>query len=196
MRQVLNLSEKIPKHRLAYAARRDGLSPGWAAGLLDEFDRHKSSDRQFTAGSDLFSPGERRDAIYRLVDGWVVLYCLLEDGGRQILHFALPGAVLAFVPGRPMWSWASFPIRGYIRCSENSRESDCNWRGLSPGIAAWRTIVYRASAVIPRASGSPTSFSSSSSDAECAGPASGRGRWARSCGVRAAWGRVPSAAHR
>jgi CRP-like cAMP-binding protein len=70
--------------------------------MLDEFDRHKSSNRQFNAGCDLFRLGEKRDAIYGVVNGWVALYTLLEDGSRQILHFALPGAVLAFAPGRVM----------------------------------------------------------------------------------------------
>jgi CRP-like cAMP-binding protein len=102
MAQVLSLSAETSKYRSAYTARRDGFSPDCAIALLDEFDRRKSSNRQFKAGCDLFGPGEKRDAIYRLVDGWVALYSLLEDGSRQILHFALPGAVLAFVPGRVM----------------------------------------------------------------------------------------------
>jgi CRP-like cAMP-binding protein len=33
-----------------------------------------------------------------LLSGWVFLYNVLEDGRRQILHFALPGAVLGFLP--------------------------------------------------------------------------------------------------
>ena len=293
MRQVLNLSEEIPKHRLASAARTDGLSPGWAAGLLDEFDRHKSSDRQFTAGSDLFSPGERRDAIYRLVDGWVVLYCLLEDGGRQILHFALPGAVLAFVPGRIMtygaqaltdvivgvvpykrlysllreqpgvglqlaWLVSRDRSLAYDRLSSVGRHSArervahlllelfirCRMRwpgqrieemrlpltqehigdatGLtgvhvnrvlrdlrSDGILEFhyrRLRILDPDKLVDVAGIDPhiaVSWMSdhepdlvAAVDHECAGPASGRGRWARSCGVRAAWGRVPSAAHR
>ena len=55
---------------------------------------YKSGNRQFKAGEDLFRLGERRDELYHLVDGWVFLYDLLQDGRRQILHFALPGALL------------------------------------------------------------------------------------------------------
>jgi CRP-like cAMP-binding protein len=100
MAQLLRLSGEIPKHRAAHTATKDECSPSRVIDLLDEFDRRKSGHRQFSAGCDLFRPGEKRNAIYRLVDGWVALYMLLEDGSRQILHFALPGAVLAFAPGR------------------------------------------------------------------------------------------------
>ena len=92
----------MPKYLAAYTAWRDGFSADCAIELLGELDRHKSGNREFKAGCDLFTPGEKRDVIYRLVDGWVALYSLFEDGSRQILHFALPGAVLAFAPGRVM----------------------------------------------------------------------------------------------
>jgi CRP-like cAMP-binding protein len=55
----------------------------------------------FKAGQDVFSPGERCDAIYNLVEGFVFLYTILKDGRRQILHFALPGAVLGFHSEHP-----------------------------------------------------------------------------------------------
>ena len=102
MTHALRLSEEIPRYRPPHAARSNEFSPDRTVELLDEFDRHKSSNRQFNAGCDLFRLGEKRDAIYRLVNGWVALYTLLEGGSRQILHFALPGAVLAFAPGRVM----------------------------------------------------------------------------------------------
>ena len=59
---------------------------------------HKSADRRLRAGQDLFGLGDLCDAVYNLVSGWMFLYSLLEDGRRQILHFALPGAVLGFHP--------------------------------------------------------------------------------------------------
>jgi CRP-like cAMP-binding protein len=59
---------------------------------------YRSADRKVSAGCDLFRLGEKGEAIYSLVDGWVALYSLLHDGRRQILEFALPGTVLAFVP--------------------------------------------------------------------------------------------------
>ena len=61
---------------------------------------YKSGDRAIKAGNDLFRPGEPCDAIYALVEGWIFLHSLLEDGRRQILHFALPGAVLGLYPAR------------------------------------------------------------------------------------------------
>lgn len=58
------------------------------------------ADRHIKAGTDIFRQGQPSEAIYSLVDGWTVLYKLREDGSRQILQFALPGAVLAFMPSR------------------------------------------------------------------------------------------------
>ena len=71
-----------------------------AADVLHVANRYKSADRAIKAGCDLFRLGERGDAIYTLIDGWVALYNLLEDGRKQILQFSLPGAILAFVPKR------------------------------------------------------------------------------------------------
>jgi CRP-like cAMP-binding protein len=78
----------------------DGLCGGCAPEVLRVIANHKSGDREVEAGRDLFSLGDPCEAIYNLVDGWVFLYNLLEDGRRQILHFALPGAVLGFHPAR------------------------------------------------------------------------------------------------
>jgi CRP/FNR family transcriptional regulator len=74
------------------------LDPSCLGQALHVAGQYKSADREVKAGSDLFRLGEGGEAIYCLVDGWVVLYHLLQDGRRQILQFALPGAVLAFVP--------------------------------------------------------------------------------------------------
>ena len=63
-------------------------------------DRYVSTDRSVKAGCDLFRVGDKGDAIYKFVHGWVALYNLQEDGRRQILQFVFPGAVLAFVPAR------------------------------------------------------------------------------------------------
>lgn len=76
-----------------------GLCADCRPGLPCVVANYKSSDREFEAGQDLFSLGKPCDSIYNLTEGWVILYNLLEDGRRQILHFALPGAVLGFHPG-------------------------------------------------------------------------------------------------
>ncbi|MBX9826992.1 MAG: cyclic nucleotide-binding domain-containing protein [Xanthobacteraceae bacterium] len=60
----------------------------------------KSGDQVISAGCSLFRPTERCDAIYLLIDGWIVLYDLVDDGRRQILHFALPGALLGPSPSK------------------------------------------------------------------------------------------------
>lgn len=59
--------------------------------------------RDVPAGHDLISQGEHgRDAI-SVLDGWLFLYELLEDGRRQILRFALPGDVVNLPgPVRPV----------------------------------------------------------------------------------------------
>lgn len=81
-------------------ARNDGLCSGAAPDVLRMIARYKAGDREVKAGQDLFSLGDRCDAVYNLVSGWVFRYNLLEDGRRQILDFALPGAVLGFHPVR------------------------------------------------------------------------------------------------
>lgn len=40
------------------------------------------------------------DTIFNLIDGWVALYTQLEDGRRQIVQFALPGAILGILPSK------------------------------------------------------------------------------------------------
>lgn len=63
--------------------------------LIPQF---RTGDRKFEAGRDLFEIGFDGHTIYNLLDGWVALYTLLEDGRRQIVQFGLPGAVLGILP--------------------------------------------------------------------------------------------------
>ncbi len=98
---------------LAGAVKQPPLNPsdGWHDGqqqsvgddrrdVSSEADRlrfvtgYRSGDRRISAGRDLFSIGSQEDVIYNVLDGWVALYTLLEDGRKQIVQFALPGAVL------------------------------------------------------------------------------------------------------
>jgi CRP/FNR family transcriptional regulator len=96
MSKSVRFSDNISKDRAATSARKNDLSP--LTEELDRISRYKSGDRIVKAGCDLFSQGQRGDAIYRLVSGWAALYNLTADGRRQILQFSLPGAVLAFLP--------------------------------------------------------------------------------------------------
>ncbi len=54
--------------------------------------------RAVPAGQDLFSQGERCGDVFNILDGWVFLYELLEDGRRQILQFGLPGDFIGLRP--------------------------------------------------------------------------------------------------
>ena len=57
-------------------------------------DRYRAGIRVFPAGTNLYHQGATHDELYTLLDGWVFLYQVLEDGRRQILDFGLPGAFL------------------------------------------------------------------------------------------------------
>ncbi|WP_246465409.1 Crp/Fnr family transcriptional regulator [Novosphingobium jiangmenense] len=50
-----------------------------------------SSVRHFRRQQHLARPGETRDSIYRVEEGWACRYCLLPDGRRQIAALYLPG---------------------------------------------------------------------------------------------------------
>ena len=74
------------------------FDPPYPQYKLQIASRYKRADRKFEKGSDLFQLGEKEGGIYNVVEGWVALYKLFEDGRRQILQFSLPGTILAFVP--------------------------------------------------------------------------------------------------
>ncbi len=111
-------STKRPLDCQACPARASrGLCSEYGPEALDEMARHKSGDREFKAGQDLFSLGQLCDSIYNLTQGWVILYNILEDGRRQILHFALPGAVLGFHPANgAMMTYSAQALTDTIVC--------------------------------------------------------------------------------
>lgn len=55
---------------------------------------YRHGDRRIEAGSELFGIGSTNESLINLLDGWIAVYTLLPDGRRQIVQFALPGAVL------------------------------------------------------------------------------------------------------
>lgn len=85
---------------------QDGLPPCAAVGAASPIEQHRlipryhSGDRKIEAGSDLFGIGWTGKSVFNLLDGWVAVYTLLEDGRRQIVQFALPGAILGVLPSR------------------------------------------------------------------------------------------------
>ncbi|MFG1288951.1 MULTISPECIES: Crp/Fnr family transcriptional regulator [Xanthobacteraceae] len=100
----MSMSESAPAKELlacqvCFTRASRGLCTDCQPGSPCAIAAYKSGDHELKAGQDLFSLGEPCDSIYNLTEGWVILYNLLEDGRRQILHFALPGAVLGFHPG-------------------------------------------------------------------------------------------------
>ena len=65
---------------------------------LEIVQRFKSGDRILPAGSQLYRPGETCAELFNLLDGWLMLYRVLESGRFQILDFALPGAFVGYQP--------------------------------------------------------------------------------------------------
>lgn len=98
-------------------ARINGLCEGYGADVLRVIASYKAGDRQVKGGEDLFRVGEPCDAIYNLVDGWMFRYSLIPDGRRQILDFALPGAVLGFCPaGGPTTTHSAQALTDAVVC--------------------------------------------------------------------------------
>lgn len=71
--------------KLSLAAR---FTPEETA-LLEELARERT--RRVAPREDIAHEGERRRALFLVVEGWAARYKALEDGRRQILGFALPG---------------------------------------------------------------------------------------------------------
>ena len=86
--------KRLPTRGDGAVRRSEQQKKGSAAETARLIGSYKSGDRRYQAGQDLFSAGTAPDAFYNLNEGWVFLYNILENGRRQILHFAMPGAVL------------------------------------------------------------------------------------------------------
>lgn len=82
----------VAGHRMQMGGRKaDASSSIEQHRLIREY---RCGDRKIGAGCDLFGIGSPMNSVFNLLDGWVALYVLLEDGRRQIVQFALPGAIL------------------------------------------------------------------------------------------------------
>lgn len=92
-------TKQLPGCEACFARVNRGLCGDCQPGSPCAVASYKTADREYKVGQDLFSLGEPCDSIFNLLEGWVILYNILDDGRRQILHFALPGAVLGFHPG-------------------------------------------------------------------------------------------------
>lgn len=70
------------------------------------------------AGGELYGVGAACDSIHNLIDGWVALYTLLEDGRRQIVQFALPGAVFGTFRGKGVrTSFGAYALTDALVCA-------------------------------------------------------------------------------
>jgi CRP/FNR family transcriptional regulator, anaerobic regulatory protein len=74
--------------------------------------------RVVPVGSYVYRQGDLCPAYYIVLNGWIALSVLLDDGSCQILDFALPGAVLGFQSGpeAPMYHSAQClsAVRVYV----------------------------------------------------------------------------------
>jgi CRP-like cAMP-binding protein len=91
-------SLNIPDDCRSCAVRDEALCAALSDDDLHVIEHFKAGNRVIEAGCDLYYQGEPCSELYTLLDGWVYLYQILEDGRRQILDFALPGAFLGFQP--------------------------------------------------------------------------------------------------
>lgn len=69
-----------------------------AADILSIAERYAIDRRSLAPGMELFAEGETPDSLFVVLDGWLNIHRIFEDGRRQILDFALPGAVLGYRP--------------------------------------------------------------------------------------------------
>jgi CRP-like cAMP-binding protein len=86
--------QQVKDLRTESQSQFDGLYLGNTAQLTHAMRQCESSNRIVKSGSDLFRTGDKCENTLSLVDGWFALYEIMEDGRRQILHFAMPGALL------------------------------------------------------------------------------------------------------
>lgn len=80
-------------------ARQRRTKDGERSDVFAIADRYAMDRRSLAAGMELFAEGEASDCLYIVLDGWLILHRILEDGRRQILDFALPGAILGYRAG-------------------------------------------------------------------------------------------------
>ncbi len=106
LRQTGGQDEALSRRPTGWDDKTDGEPTGSTKPSVLPVDnyrlipRYRDGDRRIEAGRDLFSLGVGGKAVFNLLDGWVAVYTLLEDGRRQIVQFAMPGSVLGLLPSR------------------------------------------------------------------------------------------------
>jgi len=79
-------------------ARHSGVCAPLGPDHVRLFEQSSTGLELHLRGAELLRQGERSPSFYVVTYGWAFTYVLLEDGQRQILDFALPGAFLGFQP--------------------------------------------------------------------------------------------------
>jgi CRP/FNR family transcriptional regulator, anaerobic regulatory protein len=108
-----------PDHQLSDFQRiDDGVGTPHDTQSLRLIPSLRGVDRKVEAGGELFGVGAPCDAVHNLISGWVALYTLLEDGRRQIVQFALPGAVFGAFRGKgARTSFGAHALTDAIACA-------------------------------------------------------------------------------
>lgn len=96
MNASVNMPTVFPVDRGASLARISGFLTGLPPEAMALLGPREAGTRRLAADDDLFRLGEPCGMVFSLIEGWVFRYQLLPDGRRQILDFALPGALLGF----------------------------------------------------------------------------------------------------
>lgn len=104
MSNRLNRPPIVPLSCRVCPINRKTVCQAFEATEFEAVQRFKIGDRVLTAGAQLYRLSETCSELYNLLDGWVALYQIVQDGSRQILDFALPGRFLGYQPdlSRPM----------------------------------------------------------------------------------------------
>lgn len=96
----------VPLAARPFSQTRSALPAAFAASLSSDdraaIEALRPSIRRLEAGQTLFEQGDLPDHVYILAGGWALRHRTLADGRRQILDFALPGALLGWGSGAGM----------------------------------------------------------------------------------------------
>ena len=89
----------------------------------------------FPVGRDIVEQGEVGHEFCVIICGWAVQYELLEDGGRQILDFRLPGSTVGFLPDGEERSPHSVQALTQVRACRFSRAGFLDAAKSNPALA-------------------------------------------------------------
>lgn len=65
---------------------------------VETIQTYKSNMLTLAANDHIYRQYDAPAALFAIIEGWVVLYEMMENGDRQILDFVLPGEFVSFQP--------------------------------------------------------------------------------------------------